>query len=58
MIGSYTDFVTGSEMQAGDVYQTYAEVNYLFEATGYKSQVTVKKGVAEFVEWYRTFYKK
>ena len=46
------------EMQAGDVYQTYAEVNDLFEATGYKPQVTVEKGVAEFVEWYRTFYKK
>jgi len=46
------------EMQAGDVYQTYAEVYDLFEATGYKSQVTVDKGVAEFIEWYRTFYKK
>jgi len=45
------------EMQAGDVYQTYAEVNDLFDATGYKSQVTVEKGVAEFVKWYREFYK-
>jgi len=46
------------EMQAGDVYQTYAEVNDLFDAAGYKSQVTVEKGVAEFVKWYREFYKK
>jgi UDP-glucuronate 4-epimerase len=46
------------EMQAGDVYQTFAEVNDLFDATGYKSQVSVEKGVAEFVKWYKEFYKK
>jgi len=46
------------EMQAGDVYQTYAEVNDLFDATGYKSQVTVEQGVTEFVQWYKAFYKK
>ena len=45
-------------MQADDVYQTYAEVNDLFDATGYKSQVTVEQGVAEFINWYREFYKK
>jgi len=49
---------TFREMQAGDVYQTYAEVNDLFEAIGYKSQVNVGKGVAEFVEWFKAFYKK
>lgn len=46
------------EMQPGDVYQTYAEVNDLFKATGYKSKVTVKQGVAEFVKWYKDFYQK
>ena len=46
------------EMQAGDVYQTYAEVNDLFDAAKYKSKVTVKEGVAEFIQWYREFYKK
>ena len=46
------------EMQAGDVYQTYAEVNDLFDAAGYKSKVTVEKGVAEFINWYRAFYQK
>jgi UDP-glucuronate 4-epimerase len=45
------------EMQPGDVYQTYAEVNDLFDATGYKSQVTIEKGVAELVDWYKSFYK-
>jgi UDP-glucuronate 4-epimerase len=46
------------EMQPGDVYQTFAEVNDLFDATGYKSKVSVEKGVAEFVKWYKEFYKK
>jgi UDP-glucuronate 4-epimerase len=44
-------------MQPGDVYQTYAEVEDLFVATGYKSKVTVEKGVAELVQWYKAFYK-
>ncbi|MGI2153089.1 NAD-dependent epimerase [Shewanella oncorhynchi] len=46
------------QMQPGDVYQTYADVTDLFEATGYKPSVGVKKGVAEFVMWYRDFYGK
>ena len=45
-------------MQPGDVYQTFAEVNDLFDATGYKSEVSVEQGVAEFVTWYKEFYNK
>ncbi|WP_435274802.1 NAD-dependent epimerase [Psychrobium sp. nBUS_13] len=45
-------------MQPGDVYQTYAEVEDLFDAIDYKSQMSVAEGVAEFVQWYKTFYKK
>lgn len=46
------------EMQPGDVYQTYADTQDLFEATDYKPEVSVKEGVAEFVQWYREFYQK
>ncbi|CAE6881706.1 NAD-dependent epimerase [Vibrio sp. B1FLJ16] len=46
------------EMQPGDVYQTYADTEDLFAATGYKPKVTVKEGVAEFIAWYREFYRK
>ncbi|MGL6315418.1 NAD-dependent epimerase [Vibrio sp. WXL103] len=46
------------EMQPGDVYQTYADTEDLFEATGYKPKVGVKEGVAEFVAWYKDFYNK
>ncbi|MEZ9674760.1 NAD-dependent epimerase [Vibrio breoganii] len=46
------------EMQPGDVYQTYADTQDLFAATGYKPQVSVEQGVAEFISWYREFYNK
>ena len=44
------------EMQAGDVYKTYADTQDLFAATGYKPTVGVKTGVAELVSWYKSFY--
>lgn len=46
------------EMQAGDVYKTFADTEDLFAATGYTPQVGVKEGVAKFVQWYREFYAK
>ncbi len=46
------------EMQAGDVYKTFADTQDLFEATGYKPQVGVREGVEDFVKWYREFYAK
>lgn len=45
------------EMQPGDVYQTYADTQDLFWATGYQPKVGVKEGVAEFVAWYRDYYR-
>lgn len=44
------------EMQAGDVYKTYADTQDLFEVTGYKADVGVKKGVSELIKWYKSFY--
>ncbi|TYK65995.1 NAD-dependent epimerase [Colwellia echini] len=44
------------EMQAGDVYQTYADTQDLFKATGYIPKITVKEGVAELITWYKEFY--
>lgn len=44
-------------MQAGDVYQTYADTQDLFKATGYTPQVGVEEGVAKLVSWYKEFYK-
>lgn len=46
------------EIQPGDVYQTYADTQDLFAATGYKPKVGIKEGVAEFITWYKDFYNK
>ena len=41
------------DMQPGDVYQTYAEIEDLFEATGQRAKTIVKESVADFLEWYK-----
>jgi UDP-glucuronate 4-epimerase len=43
-------------MQPGDVPATWADVNALDEALGYRPSTTVEVGVRRFVEWYRGFY--
>ncbi|AUH01507.1 NAD-dependent epimerase [Prodigiosinella confusarubida] len=43
-------------MQAGDVYQTYADTEDLLAMTGYRPKVGVVEGVQAFVDWYRDFY--
>ena len=43
-------------MQAGDVYQTYADTQDLFDVIGYKPAVGVHEGVAKLVSWYKDFY--
>jgi UDP-glucuronate 4-epimerase len=45
------------EMQPGDVYQTYADTQDLFEATNYTPKISVKEGVTELVTWFKDFYK-
>ena len=39
-------------MQPGDVYQTYADVDDLFDAIDYKPIMKVAEGVDNFVQWY------
>ena len=35
----------------------YADVDALIEDVGYKPATTMEEGVANFVDWYRGFYK-
>ena len=39
-------------LQAGDVPDTEADVSDLIDAVGYRPEVTVEQGVANFVAWY------
>lgn len=44
-------------LQPGDVPATYANVDDLIDDVGYKPSTTVEEGIANFVDWYRDFYK-
>ncbi|MDW8846322.1 NAD-dependent epimerase [Erwinia sp. MMLR14_017] len=44
-------------MQPGDVLETSADTQPLYEVTGFKPQTGVEEGIANFVNWYRSFYK-
>ena len=44
-------------LQPGDVPDTEADVSELIAATGYRPQVGVELGVANFVDWYRSYYR-
>ncbi len=44
-------------MQPGDVPITWADVNDLYEMIDYKPAVSIEKGIAEFVNWYKSYYK-
>ncbi|MEE8728197.1 MAG: NAD-dependent epimerase [Rahnella inusitata] len=43
-------------MQPGDVHETSADTQPLYEAINFKPETTVEQGVQNFVDWYRDFY--
>ena len=44
------------EMQPGDVYTTFADVQALEDAIGFKPQTSLEDGLRGFVEWYKDYY--
>ncbi|MDD0852531.1 NAD-dependent epimerase [Halobacteriovorax sp. GB3] len=44
-------------MQPGDVSKTYADVEDLFEMINFRPKVDLEKGINEFVEWFKSYYK-
>ena len=44
-------------LQKGDVYETYADTNKLLQATRYKSKTDIDKGIGNFIDWFRSYYK-
>jgi UDP-glucuronate 4-epimerase len=44
-------------LQPGDVPDTEADVTDLIQTVGYRPQVSVESGVANFVRWYREYYR-
>lgn len=45
-------------MQPGDVFETYADIDRLAHATGFRPSTSLKEGLGKFVEWYRDYYRK
>jgi UDP-glucuronate 4-epimerase len=43
-------------LQAGDVPETYADVQELMNDVGFKPATPIKVGVKKFVDWYRAYY--
>jgi UDP-glucuronate 4-epimerase len=43
-------------MQIGDVPATFADVDALTAAVGWRPSTSISEGVPRFVEWYRSFY--
>jgi len=44
-------------MQPGDVLSTYADVDSLADAVGFKPKTKIEDGIANFVAWYREYYR-
>lgn len=43
-------------IQPGDVLATWADVEDLSKAIGYKPVVSIKNGIANYVKWYKQYY--
>ena len=43
-------------MQDGDVVATYANIDALVEAVGFKPATPLKEGIQKFVDWYREYH--
>jgi len=43
-------------MQPGDVKATYADIDDLTEATGFKPTTSIDEGIKKFVDWYMEYY--
>jgi len=44
------------DMQPGDVPATYADIDDLIEAVGFRPKTTLRTGIERFVKWYRSYY--
>ncbi|HEY7033023.1 MAG TPA: NAD-dependent epimerase [Thermomicrobiales bacterium] len=44
------------DLQAGDVPATYADVDDLEAAVGFRPRTSIEEGLARFVAWYREYY--
>ncbi len=44
------------QMQAGDVTETYADIDALQQAVGFRPETPIEVGIGKFIDWYRGYY--
>ena len=44
-------------LQAGDVPNTYADIEHTKNVLGWAPQVSIEEGITEFVQWYKEYHK-
>jgi len=44
-------------MQPGDVDTTYADISKIYDLLTFKPRTSIKKGLKEFINWYRDYFK-
>jgi UDP-glucuronate 4-epimerase len=45
------------DIQKGDVYKTYADINKIQSVVNYRPKTNIKDGLRKFIEWYKSYYK-
>ena len=45
-------------IQEGDVPETFADVEALTKAVGFKPATSIEEGIGKFIDWYTSYYKK
>ncbi len=44
------------DIQPGDVAATYANIDDLYNAVGFKPETSIEEGIGKFIDWYRGYY--
>lgn len=44
-------------IQEGDVPETFADIQALTDAVGFKPSTSIKSGISNFIDWYLSYYK-
>jgi len=44
-------------LQPGDIPITYADIDDLMDAVGFKPKISIEEGIERFVRWYKNYYK-
>ena len=45
-----------TNIQKGDIIRTCGSIKKIKKFTGYTPKISVKKGISNFVDWYKSYY--